>query len=214
MKDERKNQAERLVANLLSQEKFPVRPLPDDFEATLHRRLIEAAETAAHQPPSFVRWSALLRLTAAAFSFIMVFLVGFMVGSTVQKGKTDEQTSDACDLSNDSPTPTDHLVAAKTVVRRGEPVTIRLVYDSAQDIGKVRFMVVLDSGIRFRSNNPEIATRTELSWEGSLHAGRNEIPIVVTVDEAGERTIRAHAQFNGTFLEQKVILVAREDNHA
>ncbi len=212
MKDERKNQAERLVADLLSLEKFPRKPLPDDFENTLHRRLVEvAAERPRTQPK--IDWRFLLRWSFVAGAFAIVFLVGVIVGES-RSALRNATSAPPQETTAERIIPPPPVVAAKTVVQRGEPVTIRLVYESEKDIAQVRFTIVLDEGVRFRANDPDIAARRELAWEGSLTAGRNEIPIVVTVETAGERTIRAHAHFNGTTLEQVVTLVAKEDSHA
>lgn len=211
MKDERKNQAERLVADLLSLSKFPRRPLPDDFEAALHRRLVEAA-TAHPRPRQENGLRRMMRPLFIAGAFAVVFLFGLMIGRSLPAPRDIEpEQTPLADRNAPTPAP---AVAAKTVVQRGEPVTIRLVYESARDIEQVHFTIVLDEGVRFRASDPDIAARHELAWEGSLVAGRNEIPIVVTVDEAGERTIRAHARFNGTTLEQVVTLIAKEDSHA
>ncbi len=211
MKDERKNQAERLVADLLSFSKLPQKPLPDDFEATLHRRLVEAAATHP-RPKQESSFRLMMRPLFIAGAFTAVFFLGLMIGRMLPAPRTVEpEQIPLADRSTPTPAP---VVAAKTVVQRGEPVTIRLVYESAKDIEEVRFTVVLDEGVRFRANDPDIASQRELAWKGSLTAGRNEIPIVVTVEEAGERTIRALAQFNGTTLEQVVTLVAKETPHA
>ncbi len=206
MNDERKQQAERLVTGLLSLSKFPRKPLPADFEATLHRRLVEAA---AEQPRPVKQIFPLIRPALIAVAFLVVFVVGFIVGSTLQKERFRESDPHEQTAPNDTTAP--KLIAAKTVVQPNTPVTIRLIYESARDIDRVRFAIVLDRGVRFRSDDPEIASRSELEWEGSLATGRNEIPIVVTVDDPGERIIRAYARFNGSTTEQVITLVAREE---
>lgn len=208
MLDERNKQAERLVTGLLSSSKFPDKALPDDFEAALHRRLVEATVA---RPEPVSRWTLFLRPVLVAVAFAAVFAVGIWVGRSIPE-KSDGGVSLAEQEGTQRLMP--QLVTAKTVVKRGEPVTIRLVYDSIKDIDDVRFTIVLDRGVRFRSDDPEIAAAGKLEWIGTLTAGRNEIPVVVFSDDVGERVVRAHAHFNGSVVENVVTLLVKEESNA
>jgi len=208
MIDERNKQAERLVTGLLSSSRFPDKALPDDFEPMLHRRIVEAAAT---RPEPVPRWTAFLRPVLVSVAFVAVFAVGIWVGRSAPE-KIEESRPVAQQVEPQSLAP--QTVIAKTVVKRGEPVTIRLVYDSIKDIDDVRFTIVLDDGVKFRSGDPEIAATGKLEWTGALAAGRNEIPVVVFSDDVGERVIRAHARFNGSVVENVVTLLVKEETHA
>ncbi|HOW51379.1 MAG TPA: hypothetical protein PLV42_04960 [bacterium] len=203
-------QAERLVTDLLSLSKFPEKPLPENFESTLHRRIVEAAAT---RPAPAPRWG-FLRPALIALSFVAVFAIGILIGRSAASPAPEDTGAPVAQKQDIKPQSLPQLVTTKTVVKRGEPVTIRLVYDSAKDIDKVRFSIVLDSGVRFRSGDPDIAAAPKLEWEGSLTAGRNEIPIVVASDDIGERVVRADARFNGTTVENVVTLIVKEDADA
>ncbi len=203
-------QAERLVTDLLSQARFGDKPLPEDFESTLHRRIVEAA---AARPVPAPRWG-LLRPALIALSFVAVFAIGILIGRSASDPQPEDPGAPVAQKEELRPQPVPQLVTTKTVVKRGEPVTIRLVYDSAKDIDKVRFTIVLDRGVRFRSGDPEIAAVDKLEWEGTLTAGRNEIPIVVASDDIGERMVRAHATFEGGTVENVVTLLVKEDGNA
>lgn len=208
MIDERNKQAERLVTGLLSLSKFPDKPLPENFEASLHRRIVEAS--AAHPLPA-PRWAAILRPVLVAAAFVAVFVAGVWIGrSAPEKSGGESSVVQKGEPSTAIP----QLVTAKTVVKRGEPVTIRLVYDSIKDIEEVRFSIVLERGVKFRSGDPEIAAADRLEWVGALTAGRNEIPIVVSSEDVGERIIRAQARFNGSLVENVVTLLVKEDGNA
>lgn len=204
-------QAERLVTDLLSHARFTDKPLPEDFESTLHRRIVEAA---AARPVPAPRWTLFLRPALIAVAFVAVFAIGILIGRSAAAPQPEDTGAPVAQKEELRPQPVPQLVTTKTVVKRGEPVTIRLVYDSAKDIEKVHFTIVLDRGVRFRSGDPEIAVLDKLEWEGTLTAGRNEIPIVVASDDIGERVVRADARFNGTVVENVVTLLVREDGNA
>ena len=206
-------QAERLVTDLLTQARFGDKPLPEDFESTLHRRIVEAA---AARPEPVPRWTLFLRPALIALSFVAVFAIGILIGRTAATPAPEDTNIPLVQKETPQPlpAPVPQLVTTKTVVKRGEPVTIRLVYDSAKNIDKVHFSIVLDRGVRFRSGDPDIAAAPKLEWEGTLTAGRNEIPIVVASDDIGERVVRAHAVFEGGAVENVVTLLVKEDGNA
>ncbi len=204
-------QAERLVTDLLSQARFGDKPLPEDFESTLHRRIVEAA---AERPVPAPRWTLFFRPALIAVAFVAVFAIGILIGRSAVAPQPEDTGAPVAQKEEVRPQPLPQLVTTKTVVKRGEPVTIRLVYDSAKDIDKVHFSIVLDPGVRFRSGDPEIAALVKLEWEGTLTAGRNEIPIVVASDDIGERMVRAHASFEGGTVENVVTLLVKEDVNA
>jgi hypothetical protein len=102
-----------------------------------------------------------------------------------------------------------HLMHESTVAG-GKPVTIKLVYNAADDLKNVKFSLDLDEGVFFHSDNPEIKSRKSHEWTGELKKGMNAIPFVVKTDRFGKMKIVAKA-FSGKFRHtQEIVLDARE----
>lgn len=100
----------------------------------------------------------------------------------------------------------------ESTVAGGRPVTIKLVYNAADDLRNVKFSLDLDEGISFHSDNPEIKSRKNHEWTGELKKGVNSIPFVVKTDRFGKMKIVAKA-VSGKFRHtQEIVLEARESD--
>jgi hypothetical protein len=116
-------------------------------------------------------------------------------------------------------TPVDYLierifeqsVIASFDVVKGETFTVKLVYDSENDVEEVDFTISLPEGLAFHSDHPEISETRTISWAGVLKKGRNEIPFVVKSVEEGVWQIDASAQFGQKVLAHEIIVNSKND---
>jgi len=116
-------------------------------------------------------------------------------------------------------TPVDYLierifeqsVIASFDVVKGETFTVKLVYDSENDVEGVDFTISLPEGLAFNSDHPEISETRTISWAGILKKGRNEIPFVVKSVEEGVWQIDAKAQFGQKVLAHEIIVNSKND---
>jgi hypothetical protein len=113
---------------------------------------------------------------------------------------------------NNSSEKIERYLIHESTVAGGRPVTIKLVYNAADDLRNVKFSLDLDEGISFHSDNPEIKSRKNHEWTGELKKGVNSIPFVVKTDRFGKMKIVAKA-VSGKFRHtQEIVLEARESD--
>jgi len=196
-----KNQIEKEMKNQI----FPEKELPNNFEDSLHMRLIEAENSRSKKAKA--SFFAFLKPAVLPLSFAIVFIAGLYAGRSVDNKKLKTDTSaQKVKYHNDS------LITSTTVVNRGEPVTIKLVYNSKVNIKNVNFTIKLHNGVKFVSKNEEIASAELLSWDGELKKGRNEIPFVVETEMIGEWFVDAVAEFEGGNHKHKIKIITNEKN--
>lgn len=184
------NQKSReITERLLSKMSFKNSSLPADFSSQMHSRLAMSGHGSSN---SFFK-------PALVFSVIIlfVFATGFFAGTFFN----NDENIDTHDLF-------EHSVIASAEVKTGETVTIKLVYDSENDVEDVDFSITLPKGLAFNSANPEISLEKTISWSGSLKKGRNEIPFVVKATEAGSWQIDATAEYDDGILTHEIIVKA------
>lgn len=102
-----------------------------------------------------------------------------------------------------------YLVHQSTVEGK-KPVTVKLVYDSTNDLKNVDFSLDLDEGVSFYSEKTEIRNKKSHEWRGDLKKGVNTIPFVVETNKQGRMKIIAKAvsgKFSHTY---EIILEAKE----
>lgn len=98
----------------------------------------------------------------------------------------------------------------ESTVAGNVPLTIKLVYESADDLKNVKFSLDLDEGVSFYSENPEIKSRKSHEWTGGLKKGTNSIPFVVETSRLGKMKILARARSGKFSHTQEIVLFAKE----
>lgn len=180
--------AVEITDSLLKKMNYKNRPLPDDFSTQMHLKL----KAANHRTHTSIFRPAL----AMSLVLLVVFAAGFFAGTffNSEESFTDEYFEQS--------------VIASAEVKTGETVTIKLVYDSENDVEDVDFSITLPRGLAFNSTNPEISSEKTISWNGSLKKGRNEIPFVVKATEAGSWQIDATAEYDDGILSHEIVVKA------
>jgi hypothetical protein len=190
MEDEKmeKQSPEKLADILFEQLSYKKKKLPENFALEMASKF-RAVSTQKRTGSIFMKTGF------AAAAVIIIFAAGFFAGTTFNENNDIEEYFE-------------HSVIASAEVMTGETVTIKLVYDSENDVDDVDFSITLPEGLAFNSDNPEILNTKTINWSGSLKKGRNEIPFVVKAVEAGLWHIDATAEFIDGLLTHEIAVRA------
>ena len=101
---------------------------------------------------------------------------------------------------------------SESVVAKGDPVTVNLVYDAAEDLENVKFFIELGDGVSFLSSNEEIRNTRTHQWTGNLKKGKNSIPFVVKTDRDGRMEINTSAEYGNYSHKHKIVLDAEKND--
>jgi len=172
--------------------------VPEEFYTSLHEKLVKESGLSENSQRPLRGW--FLKQIAFAAAFIAVFAIGVITG-----GKIMNKNNAIHRITNT-------LVTTRAEIVKGEQATVKLIYNSEKDITNVVFSVRLDDGIKFVSEDDEIACADSISWEGSLIKGRNEIPFVVEALDSGKMKIKATAEYNGVTHDHEIIVVVSDKN--
>ncbi len=160
--------------------------ITDEFRERINSRL----EKAASVKKRHARFIAFLKpLSAIAAVFVIILAVLFF---TPEETKNGEKISES-------------------VVATGNPVTINLLYDAAQDLENVKFSIELDEGVSFLSSNETIRNTRRHEWSGNLKKGTNSIPFVVKIEKNGRMEIRTTAEYSNYSHKHKIVLDAQKN---
>lgn len=176
---------EKVIENGLRSLKIPQKELPSDFALSLHHKLEEAKKDFVVEKNYF--GASLFKHLAFGLSFTVIFVLGLWTGMHY----TSTKPAILPETANES------LVTTDTQVKTGEPVTIKLVYNSPKDIENVSFAIMLQDGLSFVSDDESVTSVRVLKWEGRLQKGKNEIPFVVQAADTGAFRINAIAEYAG-----------------
>ena len=160
----------------------------EDFQARINARLEEVANQ-KRRKAKFIAFSKYVTAAAAAI-FVIIFAVLF---SKPTYDETGEKISES-------------------VVAKGSPVTINLVYDAAEDLENVKFGITLDDGVSFLSSNEKIRNTRTHEWTGSLKKGKNSIPFVVKTERDGRMEITTTAEYGNYSHKHKIVLDAQKND--
>ena len=101
---------------------------------------------------------------------------------------------------------------SESIVAKGEPVTINLVYDAAEDLESVKFSIDLGEGVSFLSSNEKIRNTRTHEWTGNLKKGKNSIPFVVKTERDGRMEINTSAEYGKYLHKHKIVLDAQKND--
>jgi hypothetical protein len=196
MEDEKmeKQSPERIADALFEQLSYKKKKLPENFALEMASKF-SAVSTRKRTGSLFMKSGF------AVAAVIIIFASGFFAGTIVNENNGIEEYFE-------------HSVIASAEVLTGETVTIKLVYDSENDVDDVDFSINLPKGLAFNSENPEILNTKTINWSGALKKGRNEIPFVVKAVEAGLWHIDATAEYDGGSLNHEIVVKATGEINA
>lgn len=100
----------------------------------------------------------------------------------------------------------------ESTVGSQKPVTIKLRYNSKEDLENVAFSIDLDEGVAFFSKDPSISELRSHTWKGSLKKGENEIPFVVKTSRNGIMKIKTEAKYSDFSFTHEIVLDAQESS--
>ena len=160
----------------------------EEFQKKIDARLEEVAEQ-KRRKAKFIAISKYVSVATAAI-FVIIFAILF---SKPTADETGEKISES-------------------VVAKGDPVTINLVYDAAEDLENVKFAITLDEGVSFLSSNEEIRNTRTHEWTGNLKKGKNSIPFVVKTERDGRMEIQTFAEYGNYSHKHKIVLDAQKNN--
>ncbi len=160
----------------------------EDFQTRINARLEEVANQ-KRRKAKFIAFSKYVTAAAAAI-FVIIFAVLF---SKPTYDETGEKISES-------------------VVAKGSPVTINLVYDAAENLENVKFSIELGDGVAFLSSNEKIRSTRTHEWTGSLKKGKNSIPFVVKTERDGKMEINAFAEYGNYSHKHKIVLDAQKND--
>ena len=181
----KKNRVAEITDKLIGEISYKNVSLPDSF----FEEMASIFKSAGSKRKNFLFNPALV----VSFA-VIVFFAGFFAGRIV--------TPIESAIKNFF----EQSVIASVNVEKGESFTVRLVYDSEDDVEDVDFHISLPEGLAFSSDYPEIAGTKTINWSGNLKKGRNEIPFVVQAVAQGTWKINAAAQFKDTVLNHEIIV--------
>ena len=159
----------------------------EEFQKKIDARLEEIAV----QKRNRAKFIALSKYATGAVAaiFVIVFAVLFFAPGKTENGEK----------------------ISESTVAAGNPVTINLVYDAAEDLENVRFFIELDDGISFLSSNEKIRNIRTHEWTGSLKKGKNSIPFVVKTEKNGRMEIITSAEYSNYSHKHKIVLDAQKN---
>lgn len=160
----------------------------EEFQKKIDARLEEVAAQ-KRRKAKFIAISKYVSVATAAI-FVIIFAVLF---SKPTADETGEKISES-------------------VVAKGDPVTVNLVYDAAEDLENVKFFIELGEGVSFLSSNEEIRNTRTHQWTGNLKKGKNSIPFVVKTDRDGRMEINTSAEYGNYSHKHKIVLDAEKND--
>ena len=160
----------------------------EEFQKKIDARLEEVASQ-KRRKAKFIAISKYVSAATAAI-FVIIFAVLF---SKPTADETGEKISES-------------------VVAKGDPVTVNLVYDAAEDLENVKFFIELGEGVSFLSSNEEIRNTRTHEWTGNLKKGKNSIPFVVKTDRDGRMEINTSAEYGNYSHKHKIVLDAQKND--
>ncbi|MGI6395357.1 MAG: hypothetical protein ACOX2F_11635 [bacterium] len=187
-----KKSHELLTNSLFEEFSFKKRELPENFTREMKLKLNFIS---GHNSKSFF-----YRATFGFTALIIIFTAGFFTGTFFSERR---ETNDHFE----------HSVIGSAEVITGEAVTIKLVYESENNVEDVKFSISLSEGLAFNSENPELLNTKEINWSGTLKKGRNEIPFVIKALSSGLWRIEATAEYEGASLNHEIIVKARGEKN-
>ena len=162
--------------------------ISEEFRERINARLEEIAAQ-KRRKAKFIAFSKYV-LAATAAIFVIIFAVLF----------SKQTVDDAGEKISES------------IVAKGEPVTINLVYDAAEDLENVKFSIDLGEGVSFLSSNEKIRNTRTHEWTGSLKKGQNSIPFVVKTERDGRMEINTSAEYGNYSHKHKIVLDAQKND--
>jgi len=195
MEDEKmeKNSPEKIADSLFEQLSYKEKKLPEKFALEMASKF--SSVSTYKRSGSFI-----MKTGFAAVAVMIIFAAGFFAGTMFNENRYIDDYSE-------------HSVVASVDVKTGESVTIKLVYDSENEVDEVDFSITLPHGLAFKSDNPEFSEKV-ISWSGKLQKRRNEIPFVVTALTDGLWQIDATAEYDGGALNHEIIVKATGEINA
>ena len=160
----------------------------EEFQKKIDARLEEVAVQKRNRA-KFIAFSKYATGTVAAI-FVIIFAVLFSKPTADEAGEK----------------------ISESVVAKGDPVTVNLVYDAAEDLENVKFFIKLGDGVSFLSSNEKIRETRSHEWTGSLKKGKNSIPFVVKTDRDGRMEIHTSAEYGNYSHKHKIVLDAEKNN--
>ncbi len=160
----------------------------EDFQARINARLEEIAAQ-KRRKAKFIAFSKYATAATAAI-FVIIFAVLFSMQTADDAGEK----------------------ISESIVAKGDPVTINLVYDAAEDLENVKFGITLDDGVTFLSSNEKIRNTRTHEWTGSLKKGKNSIPFVVKTERDGRMEITTTAEYGNYSHKHKIVLDAQKND--
>lgn len=160
----------------------------EDFQARINARLEEIAAQ-KRRKAKFIAFSKYATAATAAI-FVIIFAVLFSMQTVDDAGEK----------------------ISESIVAKGDPVTINLVYDAAEDLENVKFGITLDDGVSFLSSNEKIRNTRTHEWTGSLKKGKNSIPFVVKTECDGRMEITTTAEYENYSHKHKIVLDAQKND--
>ncbi len=161
--------------------RYPNVDLPLDFQKNLREKFLKDKNGFIVAQNSFLK-----PLFIIIFFFIVLFS-GVFIGKYAFKD--------------------DSAISSVAKITVGEPVTIRLIYNSNKNVDDVVFTVKLSDALKFVSKDVDVASAKELSWDGVLKKGKNEIPFVVEGLKPGSFDVLATAIYKNNKITHKIKLV-------
>ena len=158
----------------------------EKFQKIIDARLEEIAAVRKRRA-KFIAFSRAVSAVAAVFAVVF-----FIFLFAPEKSESGEKISES-------------------VVAAGDPVTINLVYDAAEDLENVRFFIKLDDGISFLSSDEKIRETRSHEWTGSLKKGKNSFPFVVKTEKNGRMEILTTAEYSNYSHKHKIVLDAQKN---
>ena len=162
--------------------------IAQEFRERINARLEEIAAQ-KRRKAKFIAISKYVTAATAAI-FVIIFAVLF---SKPAESETGEKISES-------------------VVAKGDPVTINLVYDAAEDLENVKFSIDLGDGVTFLSSNEKIRNTRTHEWSGNLKKGKNSIPFVVKTERDGRMEINTSAEYGKYLHKHKIVLDAQKND--
>jgi hypothetical protein len=179
-------------------------PLPDDFGAALHRKLVAAG------PPPHPGRVARLRawLSGGALGPAALGAVGAAAVAAVLVGTHHRAATSPAHVALQQ-APQESVAAGPVVpifrVPQAKLAVVRIDFVAEQAVDDVEFAVTLPEGLHFVSEGKELPDR-EFRWRGRLERGSNPIPVAVRGDHAGRFPVAARAIGSDVDAHQKVLL--------
>jgi hypothetical protein len=167
-----------------------------DFQAALHRRLVEAGPPEPGPGWDRVRW--LFRHRAP----VLWPLVGIAAGAATFLLLSALQAPPPVPPPSGASRP---LAEPGTQVPVSKVAVIKLEFTADVAVEQADFQVSLPEGLSFWADGEELPLRS-FQWTQALNAGSNVIPIAVRGQRPGRYLVTAQARAGGQRIEHDVVL--------